>query len=183
MEVNELAEVIAQVPTGVGENIRARRVAAHRSQQALADRMKALGLPWHQTTVAKAESGERPIRVDELFALAAIFEVSQLEDLLGEDLRDSLQRHNIAQRNAAYERAEARKRQEAAELGEDAVLEYERQLKEQEQIRADQVKIALDALTAIAMGPAVTGAKVAASETLRSMGRRARLGKPESDDG
>jgi transcriptional regulator with XRE-family HTH domain len=43
------------------------------SQAELARRLSAIGFEMHQTTVAKLESGKRPLRVAEVFALAEVF--------------------------------------------------------------------------------------------------------------
>lgn len=40
------------------------------SQSRLAELMTARGFSWHQTTVAKTETGERPLRLTEALALA-----------------------------------------------------------------------------------------------------------------
>lgn len=56
-----------------GERIRDLRVSNGLSQQQLADAMTELGFPWQQTTVAKTEAAARPIRVNEVAALASIF--------------------------------------------------------------------------------------------------------------
>jgi hypothetical protein len=37
--------------------------------------MEARGFRWHATTVARTESGERPVKLDEAAALADIFAV------------------------------------------------------------------------------------------------------------
>ncbi|MBA9003695.1 helix-turn-helix domain-containing protein [Thermomonospora cellulosilytica] len=49
-----------------------RRVELGLSQTELARRMADRGFPWHQVTVSRTESGERPIRLDEAAALAGI---------------------------------------------------------------------------------------------------------------
>lgn len=59
-----------------GERIRDRRLSHGLSQRDLADAMSAIGFSWQQTTVAKTEAAERPIRVNELVALADIFDVA-----------------------------------------------------------------------------------------------------------
>ncbi|GAA1082999.1 hypothetical protein GCM10009648_21710 [Tsukamurella spumae] len=48
------------------------------SQDELASRMTELGFDMHQTTVAKIESGNRPLRVAEAAALAHIFDANPL---------------------------------------------------------------------------------------------------------
>lgn len=51
------------------------------SQTALAERLANHGFELHQSTVAKLEAGKRPIRVNELVALASVFNVA-VADLL-----------------------------------------------------------------------------------------------------
>lgn len=64
---------------------RARELREHRrfSQQHVAAAMTVKGHRWHQTTVAKTETGERPLRLSEARALSQLLHV-QLGDLLGE---------------------------------------------------------------------------------------------------
>jgi len=49
-----------------------RREQAGHSQSELARQMKQRGFNWHQATVNRTESGERPLRVDEALTLATI---------------------------------------------------------------------------------------------------------------
>lgn len=48
------------------------------SQAEVARRMEASGYHWHQTTVGRIESGKRPLRLNELVQLAAMFGVSPI---------------------------------------------------------------------------------------------------------
>ena len=48
------------------------------SQSEVARRMEAYGYNWHQTTVGRVESGKRPLRLNELVHLAAMFGVSPI---------------------------------------------------------------------------------------------------------
>ncbi|NEE42016.1 helix-turn-helix transcriptional regulator, partial [Streptomyces sp. SID7982] len=57
------------------------RLASGLSQGKVADAMNAEGFVFYQQTIAKVESGERPVRLDEATALARIF---------GADLGDAL---------------------------------------------------------------------------------------------
>lgn len=64
----------------------ARGVRLHReqrgeSQQWLADKMRAEGHEWHQSTVYKVESGKRKVMVEEAASIADIFQVP-ISDLL-----------------------------------------------------------------------------------------------------
>lgn len=62
-----------------------RRYAGQKSQQHIALTMAAVygHTSWHQTTVAKVESGERDVKLAEAVALAEIIGVP-LSDLIGE---------------------------------------------------------------------------------------------------
>lgn len=60
----------------VASRVRALRLAFHYTQAELAELMTQHGHRMHQTTVAALESASRPIRVDEVEALAAIFNTS-----------------------------------------------------------------------------------------------------------
>lgn len=51
--------------------LRGARLARGWSQAEVAEKMKARGYDWHQTTVAKTEASARPLRVNELQALAS----------------------------------------------------------------------------------------------------------------
>lgn len=57
----------------VGRRLRHQREASAMSQAEVAERMRALGFELQQSTVAKIESGKRPIRVAELFAFETVF--------------------------------------------------------------------------------------------------------------
>jgi transcriptional regulator with XRE-family HTH domain len=58
-----------------GQEIRRLRMARDWTQQELARQMAAYGYDWHQTMIAKIESGARPLRVNELTAFAELFGV------------------------------------------------------------------------------------------------------------
>jgi transcriptional regulator with XRE-family HTH domain len=53
--------------------LRTARTQAGLSQQKVADAMTAQGLGFFQTTVAKIEQGQRPLRLDEAAALTRLF--------------------------------------------------------------------------------------------------------------
>jgi transcriptional regulator with XRE-family HTH domain len=57
------------------------RVANGWSQREVAERMKAFGYDWQQATVARIEAASRPLRLNELLDLAALYNVP-LTDLL-----------------------------------------------------------------------------------------------------
>ncbi|NYI05558.1 helix-turn-helix domain-containing protein [Allostreptomyces psammosilenae] len=59
----------------VAHNLRIVRKAARLSQEDVAERMTRLGHKFHQTQVAKIERGARPIRYDEVIALAKALNV------------------------------------------------------------------------------------------------------------
>lgn len=49
------------------------------SQTELAENLAKHGFEYHQTTIGKLESGSRPLRIGELFAMAHVFEVSAID--------------------------------------------------------------------------------------------------------
>ena len=53
------------------------------SQEDLAERMKAFGLRWSQATVTRLEAATRPIRLNEVAALAAAFGLNLTDFLAG----------------------------------------------------------------------------------------------------
>ena len=68
-----------------GRRIREERERRRWPQQHLATSLSALyGHAWHQTTVAKVEAGERPVKLAEAVALAALLHMP-LGDLLDDD--------------------------------------------------------------------------------------------------
>jgi transcriptional regulator with XRE-family HTH domain len=68
----------AAVSGVVGRQVKAAREQLHLSQADLAKRLDELGLPAHQATVARLETGGRRISVDDVLALAAALGVSPL---------------------------------------------------------------------------------------------------------
>jgi transcriptional regulator with XRE-family HTH domain len=58
-----------------GAKIKTRRAELGMSQEQLANEMRRLGHPWHQTTVVKTEAAGRPLRLNELTDLARILRV------------------------------------------------------------------------------------------------------------
>ncbi len=76
----ELAEGREQLRRGfeafetvIGAKIKQLREERHWSQSQLAERLGELGFDLHQTTIAKMESGRRPLRVSEAVAVAQVF--------------------------------------------------------------------------------------------------------------
>jgi transcriptional regulator with XRE-family HTH domain len=59
----------------VGKNVRRLREGRDLSQQQLGADLALLGIGMHQTTVAKLEAGSKPLRLNEVAAIAAYFEV------------------------------------------------------------------------------------------------------------
>jgi transcriptional regulator with XRE-family HTH domain len=52
------------------------------SQAEVARRMEAYGYSWHQTTVGRIESGQRPLRLNEVVHVAAMFGVNPIQFLV-----------------------------------------------------------------------------------------------------
>lgn len=75
------SEAGAVVNDFLSAKIREARQARHMSQEALADAMKGRGFPWYQVTVARTEASRRPLRVDELAAVASVLGIP-VADLL-----------------------------------------------------------------------------------------------------
>jgi transcriptional regulator with XRE-family HTH domain len=71
------------VERAVGRNLRALRNARGWPLRETAERMKAFGYTWHQTVVAKIETGDRPLRLGEAIDLASLYGAN-LGDLFGE---------------------------------------------------------------------------------------------------
>ena len=70
-------EYLAGVDAAFGQRVREERERNHISQDALAGLMSSqYGQPWHQTTVAKVESGDRPAKITEVIALSWALGVS-----------------------------------------------------------------------------------------------------------
>jgi transcriptional regulator with XRE-family HTH domain len=66
-----------------GSNLRALRTVRHWSLREATERFNAkFGYSWHQTVLAKAETGERPLRLSEAIDLASLYGAS-LSDLIG----------------------------------------------------------------------------------------------------
>lgn len=73
---------VASADKEFGARLKMLRERVGASQRELADRLNRLyGLTWHQTTVGKVETGERPIRLAEALAVAGV---------LGADICDLL---------------------------------------------------------------------------------------------
>lgn len=70
-----------RIETDFAENIRRWRERKGLSQDALAAGMTDFGFPFHQATIYKIEKGERPVRIVEALALAALLD-QYLYDLI-----------------------------------------------------------------------------------------------------
>jgi transcriptional regulator with XRE-family HTH domain len=69
--------------------------------------MRRQGFPWRQTTVAKTEAASRPLRVDELVALAQILNVD-IKDMLNPTItsEEELLRGRLTDLRAALDKTE-----------------------------------------------------------------------------
>lgn len=99
----------------VGTQLRRLRLERDLSQKRLAERMAALGGPyekWRQSTIDKTEKGLRPIRVNEMFDLAAVLgvapEVLLTWEVSGEVLDAQIAEVEQEIRNAEQAHEEAR---------------------------------------------------------------------------
>ncbi|HEY5224958.1 MAG TPA: helix-turn-helix transcriptional regulator [Microbacteriaceae bacterium] len=71
----------------VAQEIRKQRIASDLSQADVAAKMTELGFSMDQSTIAKLESGKRPLRLAEMFALSSVFglpEIALLTASIGE---------------------------------------------------------------------------------------------------
>jgi transcriptional regulator with XRE-family HTH domain len=76
-------QIVAELDTTFGSRVREVRERLGMPQTHISTTMRmAHGFPWHQNTTGKVESGERPIKLAEAVAVAAILGVP-LEDLIG----------------------------------------------------------------------------------------------------
>lgn len=78
----------------IGRNLAEYRSATAQTQDHLAGHLRARGLMWNRTQLAKVERGEREVSLGELFALIAALDVAPAELLSGEsDERVMLTEH------------------------------------------------------------------------------------------
>lgn len=100
---------VGDVEAHIGHRVRQMRQQRGWSQRELADRMSAAGFTvWRQTTVAKTEVAERPLRVNEAVALAALFGMT-IEQLAAADQHPLIVRlqNAVAVREEAAGRAQS----------------------------------------------------------------------------
>lgn len=109
-----------------GYAVRMLRTARGMSQQQVADAMAEHGhRGWRQTTVAKTEAAQRPLRVNELVSLAAILDVrleklvapSWYRDMAVTEVRERLT--DLRAHMAKLDEDIAQARKQIAELGEE----------------------------------------------------------------
>ncbi len=116
--MEDAREYVAGLDRAFGARVREVRERRGLSQHQVSLEMQVFhGFPWHQTTVAKTEAGERPIKLAEAVALADALDV-RLFTLLHEDLDD--QERRAAERAAALRELMAVQglvRQRAVEIG------------------------------------------------------------------
>lgn len=86
---------IAELDVSFGRRARERRQLLGLSQAAVSSAMGAHGFPWHQTTVAKTESGERPPRLAEAAAFAVVLNVP-LAALVDDEPADEVRARTVA---------------------------------------------------------------------------------------
>lgn len=84
-----VADNSVSAESSAGHALRMLRAIRNMSQQQVADAMVERGYQgWRQTTVAKTEAAQRPLRVNELVSLAAILDVSVEELIAPSSYRD-----------------------------------------------------------------------------------------------
>lgn len=76
MENDDPLEALSDTERRIGRNLRRIREGLKLTQGDIASRLKAQGLRFHQSQVAKIERGERPLRVNEWIAIAEALGVS-----------------------------------------------------------------------------------------------------------
>jgi transcriptional regulator with XRE-family HTH domain len=92
-----------------GERVKELRNRRGWSQEKLADLMSAAGFPWRQTTTAKTEAADRPVRVSEVAALARIFAVPPAAMFdVGIEADTAYELHGITRAEAELERVQRR---------------------------------------------------------------------------
>jgi len=86
-DASERSEVV------FGRRLRELRIGVGWSQAEVASRLRARDRPMHQTAIAKIEAGTRPLRLDEAWDIAEVFNVplmeffyASAEDLLAEGI-------------------------------------------------------------------------------------------------
>lgn len=90
-----MTETSASWERNFREQMRVRREGLGYTQTALANFLRDAGLPFHQQTVQKVESGDRPVRLDEAYLIA---------ETLQTDLPLMVQDPELAQRTQELER-------------------------------------------------------------------------------
>lgn len=89
---------LGNVEMAVGKRLRELRQISGWSQGDVAAKMAARGCTWTQATVWKIETGLRALRVGELPDAAAVFGVSPMTLLSGEEFRDTAEERNAMER-------------------------------------------------------------------------------------
>jgi transcriptional regulator with XRE-family HTH domain len=130
--------------TATPEEIAGRQLALLReergwSQSEVARRMEASGYNWHQTTVGRIESGKRPLRLNELVHLAAMFGVSPIRlivpNVTPDRLSDDIKAVEDARSDIVGRLEEARDQLEDASTSRSGVEEtYQRLLQDIQQL-------------------------------------------------
>ncbi|MFJ4999890.1 helix-turn-helix transcriptional regulator [Microbacterium sp. NPDC088619] len=100
---------------GFRANMKSAREAIGMTQTDLAHRLKDMGLPFHQQTVQRVETGLRPVRLDEAFAIAMVLGVIDMKDMVDtetsvtlEAVRGHMRRHRRDLESAIQEYEQAR---------------------------------------------------------------------------
>jgi transcriptional regulator with XRE-family HTH domain len=118
------------------------------SQAEVATHMKAYGYSWVQSTVGRIEAGQRPLRLNEVVHVAALFGVSPIEFLVPNTTPDNLQQDiKASEEGRAHVAAQLEEAKAAVDQHAGAVENYQRLARELE--RADMHIAALHSLEEI----------------------------------
>jgi transcriptional regulator with XRE-family HTH domain len=119
-----LAELARDAATGFGARVRELRKAIGMNQEDLAEALSLSGRSYHQTTIAKLESGSRPTSIEELYLLAVIFDVPVTDLVVVQD-DQNMEGHRELIRLTAEIRRLTEELAESTEHLEEAKRQYE----------------------------------------------------------
>ena len=112
------------------ENMTRARKALGMSQTALAKKLAAQGLPFHQPTVQRIEAGERPVRLNEAVAIA--------QALFMDDLHEAITPNTVERATQVLQRAIAQSAEEWSEVMAELQAYSERALAAKDDLTAER---------------------------------------------